>query len=1500
MNKLKDYFINRIKSFTILFKNPKTHPSYLIYILLIFIAPIFLMTFQNCKATNLDTSSIGSGESTLSDSNYNKGHIIRIDTETDEFIEDELLLIDTDIKMKFINAHEDADSYKWTINRGFEVTVDEASTDDETYQTQFAQVGAYDVLAKSYESETFLRSASKRFVAGESCSLTDILEIELSSGSLQVGQSATFDLRYSDEFSSTKWKATLPSGSVIEQTAEEEDSEEEDEEEEDTDPNTLDISFENESEGSLLIEVSASHVDRSDCLTYRKQSLNLTSTKRPHFNPIVITDGSNEIAVMLENNDVYKYERPTNGGPYLQVEVLHADTCNYQVNEGDETSFTCDSGSINISLDSGNECSDTTINLSASISDSQEDAETRTYYNFCPKDSDYCYFGLSDERQGYNLCPRDIAGAADDSEGSVGRSSFEADPANGRCGDNKNECQIGQLQDVLDTDTHYQWQCLGISGGTTTDCEKRIPIDGTCDNSVRNGCSAGDSNDAAIADTTNYYKWACEGLYDGSTANNCQIRIPINGACNNNQRNGCSAGNPNDGAIADTETHYRWHCEGQYGGTTATGCQRKLPPQPVNGVCNNSQRNGCSAGDPDDAAIADTSTHYTWHCKGQNGGTAATDCQIRIPINGVCNNSQRNSCSVGEADDAAIADTNTYYKWHCKGQHGGAAATNCQIRIPINGACNNNQRNSCSAGDSDDVVIADTSTHYTWHCKGQHGGTTATDCQIRIPINGACNNNQRNSCSAGEADDAAIADTSTHYKWHCKGQHGGTAATNCQIRIPINGACNNNQRNSCSAGEADDAAIADTSTHYKWHCKGQHGGATTTDCQIRIPINGACNNNQRNDCSTGTPSPIADSATHHRWHCEGLHGGTTATGCQKTIPPDPVNGTCDNSLRNGCSAGTSNDGAIADTTAFYKWHCEGLHGGTTVTDCQIRIPINGACNNSQRNGCSAGTANDDAIADTTAFYKWHCEGLHSGTTAENCQIRIPINGACNNNQRNGCSAGSLNDGAIADTTAFYKWHCEGLHGGTTAESCQIRIPINGACNNNQRNGCSAGSPNDGAIADTGTHYKWHCEGLHGGTTAESCQIRIPTNGACNNNQRNGCSAGSPNDGAIADTSTYYKWHCDGLHGGTTAENCQIRIPINGVCNNNQRNGCSAGSPNDSAIADTGTHYTWHCEGLHGGSTATGCRKAIPINGVCDNSRQNGCASGTSNDRAADDTDTHYKWYCVGSNGGTTDTSCEKPKPIDGVCNNEERNGCSAGNPDDEAIADTTAFHKWHCVGQHGGSTVTDCQKTRAVDGSCNNGRVNGCRNGTTLQDIDDTDNLFKWQCVGRNGGRTLTCSRSKAICSLHKNLCEEGSPENLSEGSPVPPTPEDGQATHYTWTCVSDDRKVTNSCRTLKKTAYCGGNVGLIEGVDVDVYLVHINTCLTGTVTDTEDSEDYHRWRCYWYESRADCSVVKHAECRPSSAKLCNDGATRTNYDSKAGTWSCHGGTSSVRCSRDD
>ena len=58
--------------------------------------------------------------------------------------------------------------------------------------------------------------------------------------------------------------------------------------------------------------------------------------------------------------------------------------------------------------------------------------------------------------------------------------------------------------------------------------------------------------------------------------------------------------------------------------------------------------------------------------------------------------------------------------------------------------------------------------------------------------------------------------------------------------------------------------------------------------------------------------------------------------------------------------------------------------------------------------------------------------------------------------------------------------------------------------------------------------------------------------------------------------------------------------------------------------------------------------------------ENGCTTGTANDLAVGDTSTLYKWSCVGQQGGTTASNCQKLKPINGACNNAVQNGCQAG------------------------------------------------------------------------------------------------------------------------------------------------------------------------------------------------------------------------------------------------
>ena len=54
--------------------------------------------------------------------------------------------------------------------------------------------------------------------------------------------------------------------------------------------------------------------------------------------------------------------------------------------------------------------------------------------------------------------------------------------------------------------------------------------------------------------------------------------------------------------------------------------------------------------------------------------------------------------------------------------------------------------------------------------------------------------------------------------------------------------------------------------------------------------------------------------------------------------------------------------------------------------------------------------------------------------------------------------------------------------------------VNGACGSS-RNTCARGTPNDGAIADTSTQYRWRCDGSNGGTNSGTCSAPKSTGGA---------------------------------------------------------------------------------------------------------------------------------------------------------------------------------------------------------------------------------------------------------------------------------------------------------------------------------------------------------------------------------------------------------------------
>ena len=57
-----------------------------------------------------------------------------------------------------------------------------------------------------------------------------------------------------------------------------------------------------------------------------------------------------------------------------------------------------------------------------------------------------------------------------------------------------------------------------------------------------------------------------------------------------------------------------------------------------------------------------------------------------------------------------------------------------------------------------------------------------------------------------------------------------------------------------------------------------------------------------------------------------LVGGALAV-VQPAAGQERIDGFCDDSVRNGCAAGTANDAAFADLPDAYVWRCDGENGG---------------------------------------------------------------------------------------------------------------------------------------------------------------------------------------------------------------------------------------------------------------------------------------------------------------------------------------------------------------------------------------------------------------------------------------------------------------------------------------------------------------------------------------------------------------------------------------------
>lgn len=117
--------------------------------------------------------------------------------------------------------------------------------------------------------------------------------------------------------------------------------------------------------------------------------------------------------------------------------------------------------------------------------------------------------------------------------------------------------------------------------------------------------------------------------------------------------------------------------------------------------------------------------------------------------------------------------------------------------------------------------------------------------------------------------------------------------------------------------------------------------------------------------------------------------------------------------------------------------------------------------------------------------------------------------------------------------------------------------------------------------------------------------------------------------------------------------------------------------------------------------------------------------------------TYADGYCKGHfNSCSTQTSSVS---VSGRCG-DSRNVCITGNVDENTLVDTESDYKWKCLGSNGGKNV-NCSLSKKIEGKCGSKR-NTCISGSASV-MTSSSTLYRWRCVGRYGGKTVSCSVRK-------------------------------------------------------------------------------------------------------------------------------------------------------------
>lgn len=221
-----------------------------------------------------------------------------------------------------------------------------------------------------------------------------------------------------------------------------------------------------------------------------------------------------------------------------------------------------------------------------------------------------------------------------------------------------------------------------------------------------------------------------------------------------------------------------------------------------------------------------------------------------------------------------------------------------------------------------------------------------------------------------------------------------------------------------------------------------------------------------------------------------------------------------------------------------------------------------------------------------------------------------------------------------------------------------------------------------------------------------------------------CSYGNPSVPAKAGSN--WNWTCTGSSGSPAQCSAIINTTANGSCGsaNGQSfptapsgNLCSVGT--NSPVTQSGSNWTWNCNGISGGSPAS-CSATVNtvtvVNGACGSANgqtfatsptTNLCSTGTP---TAVSSGANWTWNCNGANGGASPSCSANKVSADLRCSSSAggpyTNGpCSVSYGSNGFMQITSSANS--CTVSYGATTISN-----ATSGNINHGPITGTRTYT--------------------------------------------------------------------------------------------------------------------------------------------------------------------------------------------